>query len=212
MKIVIIGATGMIGQRILGEALERGHQVTAVAHDCSMLPTTQPNLTLHSCDTNDAAMIKFFASGHDVMISAVNVDTESPQKFVEYARELIEGIRQMPATRLITVGYAGSLEIEPGLHWSDTPELPDEWKPAAQAHEDALDIYRAAPAVVNWTCFSPAALCEPGNRTGKYRRGGNQLVLDRTGRSRISAEDFAVALLDEVENPRAIRQRFTAAY
>jgi uncharacterized protein len=118
----------------------------------------------------------------------------------------------MPATRLITVGYAGSLEVEPGMQFSETSDLPEEWKPAAQAHDDALEIYRAAPAVVNWTCFSPAAMIEPGYRTGKYRRGENQMVLDRRGQSRISAEDFAVALLDEIEEPRAIRQRFTAAY
>jgi uncharacterized protein len=212
MKIVIIGATGMIGQRIMGEALERGHQVTAVARDCSMLPTTLANLTLHSFDTADPALVKFLASGHDVMVSAINVDPENPDKFVEFATTLVEGIRQMPSTRLITVGYAGSLEIEPGLPYSESSDLPEEWKPAARAHAEALEIYRSAPAVVNWTCFSPAAMIEPGNRTGRYRRGENQMVIDRRGQSRISAEDFAVALLDEIEQPRAIRQRFTAAY
>ncbi|HLZ57791.1 MAG TPA: NAD(P)H-binding protein, partial [Ktedonosporobacter sp.] len=110
----------------------------------------------------------------------------------------------------IVVGGAGSLEVAPGLHLVDTPDFPAAWKPTALAHRDALEVYRKAN--LDWTYVSPAALIAPGERTGTYRTGTDKLLTDEKGESRISAEDYAIAILDEVEHPHFIRRRFTVAY
>src|SRR5207245_11451268 len=122
------------------------------------------------------------------------------------------GRPQAGVRRLLLVGGAGSLEVRPGLQLVDTLEFPAAWRPVALAHRDALAVYRAAPPGLDWTYFSPAALIEPGKRTGTYRTGNEQLLTDRMGKSRISAEDFAVALLDEVERPAHVPQQITAPY
>lgn len=211
MNIVVYGASGMIGQRITQEALNRGHKVTAVVRNPSRLTLTHPNLTVEKgnmLDPNDVARV---AAGHDAVINATRQPVNEPgQSYSDAARALIEGLTRAGVRRLIVIGGAGSLEVAPGLQLVDTPDFPPAWKPGALAMRDALDIYRSAD--LDWTYFSPAGFISPGERTGKYRTGTEQLVTDEKGESRISAEDYAAALVDELENPRFVRRRFTAAY
>jgi hypothetical protein len=126
------------------------------------------------------------------------------------ARGLLDGLRKSGVRRLIVVGGAGSLEVSPGVELADTTQFPAAWKPVADAHRAALAIYREEPDL-EWTVVSPAAMIAPGVRSGHYRAGGDQLLVDSKGESRISAEDYAVAIADEVETPRHLRRRFTVA-
>jgi putative NADH-flavin reductase len=214
MKIALFGANGTIGQRILREALDRGHEVTAIVRDPSRFDKTSEKLSLVAGDIADPSGIAGVVKGHDVVISAVGpkLPDGDPQIVVEAARSLLEGVERAGVKRLLVVGGAGSLEAAPGVQIVDTPDFPAAWKPVALAHRDALDLYRNAQTDLDWTYLSPAALIQPGERTGKYRIGGDQLLVDERGESRISVEDYAVALLDEVENPRHIRLRITVAY
>ena len=157
--------------------------------------------------------------GNDVVVSSYGPGKGDPQQLVTAAHALIEGVasankKSGTSTRLIVVGGAASLKVAPGVQLLDTPEFPAAWKPVASAARDALAVYRTegTKAGIDWTYFSPAAMIQPGTRTGKYRTGTDQLVRDAKGESRISAEDYAVALLDEIETPHFSRQRFTVAY
>jgi putative NADH-flavin reductase len=150
-------------------------------------------------------------AGHDVVISAVGPrNGESPKMIVEAARSLIEGLNAAGVRRLVVSGGAGSLEVAPGVQIVDTPEFPAAWKPVALAHREALGILRASS--LDWTYLSPANEIVPGERTGHYRTGTDQLIVDTKGKSLISMEGYAMAALDEVEKPRFVRRRFTVAY
>jgi putative NADH-flavin reductase len=218
-NIALFGATGMIGQRILNEALSRGHNVTAIARDPSKISTRNANLTVKPGDVLKPESVAAAAAGHDVVVSSYGPRDGDPQQLVAAARSLIEGVaianqKTGKSIRLIMVGGAASLEVAPGVILLDAPNFPAAWKGIASAHRDALLVLRAeaSKAGVDWTYFSPAAFIQPGERTGKYRTGTDQLVADAKGESRISAEDYAVALLDEIEKPKFIGKRFTAAY
>jgi uncharacterized protein len=137
---------------------------------------------------------------------------ETAQTIVDAAHALIAGLKTAGVRRLVVVGGAGSLEVASGVHLVDTPEFPAAWKGVALAHRDALSVYRAEAGDLDWTYVNPAAFIAPGERTGTFRLGGDRLMTDAHGQSRVSAEDFAIALLDEVEHPRHVRQRFTVAY
>ncbi|WP_069805404.1 NAD(P)-dependent oxidoreductase [Thermogemmatispora onikobensis] len=215
MKIVIFGATGSIGQRLIQEALNRGHEVKGVARRPERLALSHPRFSLEAGNVLDPADVARLVSGSDVVISAVGParDTEEdPAMVVQAAEALIEGLKRAGVKRLVVVGGAGSLEVAPGVRLMDTPGFPAGWRPIAAAAAEALEVYRRQGADLDWTYFSPAAFIEPGQRTGRYRVGTEQLVTDEKGESRISIEDYAVALLDEVEQPRFVRQRFTVAY
>ncbi|MEW9104969.1 NAD(P)-dependent oxidoreductase [Paenibacillus sp.] len=211
MKIAVYGATGTIGQRIVNEALTRGHEVTAIVRDASRVAQSHDNLTVATGDILDSASVAERTAGHDVVVSAFGPKMGEESTLVEATQALIAGVKQAGVGRLISVGGAGSLEVAPGVQVVDTPDFPDAWKPIALAHRDALDVYRHESTLA-WTNVSPAALIEPGERTGQYRTGTDQLVVNAEGNSRISAEDFSVAILDEVENPQFSGRRFTAAY
>lgn len=218
MRVVLYGATGMIGSRILKELLSRGHTVTAVVRDPSKL-AAQNHLTIEKGDMLDAGHIAKVAkgAGADVVISAYGPpsgpqgpDPAKVGQLAEATRALIAGVRRAGAPRIIMVGGAGSLEISPGLQIVDSPTFPDAYKPIALAHRDAFYILRETD--LNWTCFSPAMMIQPGERTGKFRLGKDALISDEKGNSSISAEDYAVALVDEVEQGRHTKQRFTIGY
>jgi uncharacterized protein len=216
MKVVLYGATGMIGSRILKELLSRGHTVTAVVRDPSKLKA-QSNLTIEKGDMLDADGIAKLAWGADVVISsygppsgAQGPDPAKVGQLADAARALIAGVRRAGSPRVIMVGGAGSLEISPGLQIVDAPTFPEAYKPVALAHRDAFYVLRESD--LNWTYFSPAMMIQPGERTGKFRLGKDALVSDEKGNSSISAEDYAVALVDEVEQGRHTKQRFTIGY
>ncbi|MGA7622775.1 MAG: NAD(P)-dependent oxidoreductase [Candidatus Acidiferrales bacterium] len=213
MKIVLIGAAGTIGQRILTEALSRGHQVTAVVRDDSRVADRRPNVEYVIGDIFDPQSVADAAVDHDVVVSAYGPGTADPSLLIKAAHSLIDALTRVEPIRLIVVGGAGALEIKPGVQLVDTPEFPAEWRGMGLAHRDALDVYRKAGfAEFDWTAITPPALIEPGTRTGHYRTGTDRLLLDEKGQSYISAEDFAVAVLDETENPRFRGRSFTVAY
>jgi putative NADH-flavin reductase len=209
MNIVLFGATGTIGTRILAELLSRGHAVTAVVRDASKLEGRE-NLTATAGDIFDPASVAEASRGADVVVSAYGPGPDHAEKLVDATRSLLAGVETSGVKRLIGVGGAGSLEVAPGLQLVDTPDFPADWKEIALAHRDAFALYKSSP--LDWTSVSPAAYIHPGERTGKYRTALDTLIVNEQGQSEVSAEDFAIAIADEVENNRHIRQRFTAAW
>lgn len=203
MKIALIGATGFIGQHILAEAISHQHQVTALVRDTSKV-AAHPQVASKALDSNDAQAVTTALAGHDVAIISfhyLNVDFAA----------LINAVKASGVKRLLVVGGAGSLEIAPGVRVIDSPEFPSEWKAVAQAAIGFLDALRAEKNL-DWVYVSPSAFIEPGQRTGKFRIGGDQLLLDEKGESRISNQDFAVAVINELEHPQHKQQRFTVGY
>jgi putative NADH-flavin reductase len=209
MKVVLFGATGMIGTRILKELVSRGHQVTAVVRDPSRVEAN-PAVKVVKGDVFDASSAAAAAKGADVAVSAYGPGAGNPYEVVDATKSLIEGVSKAGVKRFIEVGGAGSLLVAPNLRLVDAPNFPAEYKEIALAHADALEVLRGAD--LDWTYLSPAAIIEPGERTGKFRLGADNLVADEQGNSRISAEDYAIALVDEIEKPQHIRKRFTLAY
>jgi putative NADH-flavin reductase len=211
MKIVLYGASGMIGSRILTEALARHHEVVAVVRNPEKI-AAQPHLTVVSGDATDAASIAATAAGADLAISAYSPGNDNAL-LTKNAYALLEGIAQAGVPRLIVVGGAGSLEVAPGQLLVDSPTFPAMYRARATEQAKALDIFRASDgSSVTWTFISPPALIAPGTRTGTFRVGKDSLLVDADGKSHISAEDYAIALLDEAESPKHPNGRFTVGY
>ncbi|MEU2222259.1 NAD(P)H-binding protein [Streptomyces sp. NPDC018347] len=214
-KIALFGATGTIGSRILDEALDRGHHVKAVVRDPAKLTKSHPDLTVVTGDILDPAAVAEAAEGQEAVISAVGGgDGPGHLATIEPAAEsLFAGLRSLgaDAPRLVVVSGAGSLRTPDGKLVWDAEGLPEFLLQIMHAHGDALDFYRTV-SDVRWTCLSPAAVIEPGERTGAYRTALEDLIVDDDGTSRITAEDYALALLDEIERPRHIGERFTVGY
>jgi putative NADH-flavin reductase len=213
MKILVFGASGAIGQEITAELLRRGHSVVGVTRTAA--PVEGLDVQFVQGDAADAASVAVLAQGVDAVVSAVGPRRGSEndeESLVGAARGLVEGLRLAGTRRLIVVGGAGSLEVAPGQRLVDTPDFHPAWKPAALAHARALDeIYRAADDL-DWTYVSPAAVIEPGERTGSYRTGGAQLLTDEAGDSRISIPDYAIAIADLLDSGGAVRRRITVAH
>jgi len=202
MKIALIGATGNAGSRILAELSRRGHAITAVARHPEKVPALT-GVTSLKADANDVAGLAAVLKGHDVVISSVHFTASDPRK-------LIEAVHASGVSRYLVVGGAGSLEVAPGVKLIDTPEFPAIYKAEAAAGGVFLDLLRNETGL-DWTFLSPSALFVPGERTGKFRTGGDQLLSNEEGSS-ISFEDYAIALVDEIEKPAHSRQRFTVGY
>jgi uncharacterized protein len=213
MKIALFGASGMIGQRVAKEALAHGHEVRAIVRNTANFPLTHPNLTVVSGNILDASSVTQAVAGCDIVVNATRESGASApdrNEYIDAAHALMEGLPRAGVRRLIVVGGAGSLEVAPGVQLVDTPDFPEAWKPGAARLRDALPVYRTAD--LDWTFFCPAGLIRPGERTGKFRLGTDQLITNDKGESSISAEDYAVALVDEIEHPRFVRRRFTIGY
>lgn len=208
MKLVIFGASGVIGSRIFTETLRRGHQVTAVVRESSRFRSSSSQVRIVKGDVLDPPSVADAVEGHDAVLSAIG---PGAAVIVGAAHSFLEALPRAGVKRLIIVGGSGSLEIKPGLLFVDAPSFPKEYLAQARAGVEALKIYQQSQ-VVDWTFISPPIWIAPGKRTGKFRYGYDELLFDSRGESRISAEDFAVVFLDEVQNPRHIRQRFTVAY
>jgi putative NADH-flavin reductase len=212
MKIVLFGASGTIGSRIVREALARGHDVTAVVRDPTGVPAGGEHFAAERGDVTNAADVTRVARGAEAIVSAVAPTGGQPLSMLtDAARALIAGAGNARVKRLVVVGGAGSLEVPEGGRVMDRGSFPDAWKPTAQAHADALQVYRTEAGGLDWTYVSPAAVIEPGVRTGRYRTGEDRLLVDDQGNSRISAEDFAVAIVDELERPAHVGRRLTVA-
>lgn len=210
MKVIIIGATGTIGQRLVQEGLRRKYEVTAATRDSSKIDQNTERLHGIRMDVMDPASVEAAIAGHDVVINAFGPQFGQESDLPEAARSIVEGMKNAGVSRLVVVGGAGSLEVSPGVRLMDTPDFPAEIKPLALAHVEAYEVYRHSD--LDWTYVSPASWIEPGKRTGNFRIGTTRLVTDDDGASRISAEDYAAALFDEVEDPQFIHDRFTVAY
>ncbi len=208
MKLALFGASGVIGSRLLREAVRRGHAVTAIVRDPRKFPAPTGRVIVIKGDVLKPADVTAAVTGHDAVLSAIG---PTPEVIVGAPRALIEGLTRAGVRRLVVVGGAGSLEIAPGRQLVDQPDFPAEYKAVALAHRDALNVYRQNSSL-DWTYVSPPADIHPGERTGSFRLGGDQLVRDAKGESRISTEDYAIAVIDEVEKPGHLRQRFTVAY
>ncbi|HEY9005007.1 NAD(P)-dependent oxidoreductase [Ohtaekwangia sp.] len=217
MKIALIGASGFVGSHLLKEALDRGHQVTAIVRNPENIKVTHANLSVKKGDAMNADEVANLVSGHDVVLSAYNAGWENPNlhdDFLKGSKAIQEGVKKSGVKRLIVIGGAGSLEVAPGVQLVDTPQFPAEWKSGALAAREYLNVIRKEDTL-DWTFFSPAILMHHGikdGRTGKYRLGTDQPVFNAEGESRLSVEDLSVVLLDEIENKKFIKKRFTAAY
>ncbi|CAB3779009.1 hypothetical protein LMG28688_00675 [Paraburkholderia caffeinitolerans] len=210
LKIALFGATGMVGSRIAAEAARRGHQVSALVRQPERV-AAGPNVHAAKADLLDAANVAAAVRGHDVVASAYAPPMSQLDDLQTASRALVEGTRAAGLTRLVVVGGAGSLEVAPGVQLVDTAGFPDAYKPIALAHRVALDYYRTVTDL-DWTFFAPAAMIAPGERTGTFRTGAGALIADARGESRISAEDYAIAFVDELEQGRFIREIATVAY
>ena len=203
MNIVLIGATGAIGSRILDEALRRGHTVSAVTRDPRKLEA-RPGMTIRAGSTSDGPALTQVVKGHDAAVVSVKWNEND-------IRRVIGVIRKSGVKRCLFVVGAGSLLRKDGRthleHMAEKGVQPPTSKPASVAFDEIRKV-----TDLDWTAISPAASIQPGERTGKFRLGLDHLIEDDAGQSRISREDFAIAILDELEKPRHIRKRFTAAY
>jgi putative NADH-flavin reductase len=208
MKITLYGASGMIGSRILNELISRGHNVVTVVRNPLRIART--DVETRAGDVLDPHGVTETAKGSDAVISAYAPPEDATNKLVDATRTLLSSLKQAGVQRFVMVGGAGNLEVAPGLPIVDTPKFPPEWKSHGLAHKEALALLRASD--LDWTSVSPAALIQPGERTGKFRLTGNAFVPDQEGQSHISAEDYSVALVDELEHPAHVRQVLGVAY
>lgn len=214
MKIAIIGASGNIGSRVTSEALGRGHEVTAIVRHPETVTRVDTKFKLLRGDVLNVEDTAEKIAGHDALVVSYNPGWgpgTDYHKYSEVAEAVIAAAKKAGVKRLITVGGAGSLYVAPGVQAVDTPEFPAEWKEGASALRDSLEIFKKETEL-DWTFFCPAFMIGPGERTGKYRVGTENPVFDENGESNISYEDYAVALVDELENPQFIKKRFTVAY
>lgn len=206
MNIFLIGATGYVGSAILTEALARGHQVTAMVRDTGKLPE-HASLNMFEGDATHPTQLAHLAAGQDVVITAYN-----PGRGEEGgAQAIVDGVKLAGVERCLVVGGAGTLTHPAGGRVIDQPGFPAEWKPGAQRTAAFLDDLREERQL-DWVFLSPSATLVPGERTGSYRVGADTLLVNAHGESRISLQDYAVAMLDEAEQPRHHRQRFTVGY
>ena len=203
MKIAIAGASGRAGSCISAELARRGHSVTGIARNPDRIAGLA-NVTAVSGDANDRAALARLWAGHDAAVSAIHFLDSDPETLIGAARD--SGV-----PRYLVVGGAGSLEVAPGVPLVATPNFPAAYKAEAEKGGVFLDRLRREREL-NWTFLSPSALFDSGSRTGKFRLGTDQLLVDSAGKSWISFEDFAVAMADEIERPAHIRARFTVGY
>lgn len=200
--IALIGASGNVGSRILRELVSRGHSVTTIDRNPDKVQQLD-NVNAKAGDIQDSAGLAALLSGHDAVVSAVRFLVSNPAT-------LIDAVRQSGVKRYLVVGGAASLEVAPGAILLNTPQFPDIYRDEATKGKEFLDHLRTADDL-EWTFLSPSALFVPGERTGKFRLGKDQLLSNENGSS-ISYEDYAIAMVDEIENPKHVRQRFTVGY
>jgi putative NADH-flavin reductase len=216
MKLVVFGATGNVGQRIVVEALSRGHEVVGVVRDPDAVKSPDARAKLVKGDATKADDVARVARGADAVVSAIsprpNARGLPAPSLSANSRALIEGLRDAGVKRVLYVGGASSLEVAPGKALADTPDFPEAYRNEAREGREALAIWRKEAKGLDWTYLSPAAEIGPGKRTGKYRTTDDKLLTDDEGKSHITFEDYAVAVLDELERPQHIGKRFGVAY
>lgn len=217
MKVALIGASGFVGSAILKEALDRGHAVTAIVRNPENITIQHDHLNIIKADILDTDQVAKAVAGTDAVISAYNPGWSNPdiyEEFLKGSKSIQAGTKAAGVKRYIVIGGAGSLEVAPGVQAVDTPDFPAAIKPGATAARDYQAIIKEETAL-DWTFFSPAFEMHQGTsgvRTGAYRTGLDTPVFNEEGRSILSVEDLALVIIDELETPKHIKQRFTAAY
>jgi hypothetical protein len=216
MKIVVFGATGNVGRQIVSEALRRGHDVVGVVRDPAAVKSPDSRVKLTKGDATRPGDVAKVVRGADAVVSAIsprpNARGLPAPSLADNARALIKGLRDSGVKRVLYVGGASSLEVAPGKALADTPDFPAAYREEAREGREALAIFRSEAKGLDWTYLSPAAEIAPGARTGKYRTTGDALLVDDKGKSFITFEDYAVAVLDELEQPKHVGKRFGVAY
>jgi putative NADH-flavin reductase len=216
MKLVVFGATGNVGQRVVAEALRRGHEVVGVVRDPDAVQSPDKRVPLVKGDATNADSIAKVARGSDAVVSAISPRPNSrglaAPSLAANSRALIKGLRDAKVKRVLYVGGASSLEVAPGKALADMPDFPAAYREEAREGREALGIWRNDAKGLDWTYLSPAAEIAPGKRTGKYRTTDDKLLVDDEGKSVITFEDYAVAVLDELEHPKHVGKRFGVAY
>ena len=202
MKVAVLGASGRAGSEITRELAARGHEVLAIARKPETIPAAQ-GVTAVTGDASKPADLAGLIAGRDAVISALHFDVP--------AETLLSALRRAGVPRLLVTGGAASLEVAPGVRLIDTPDFLEAWKPFAMGGIDFLRDLRKVKDI-DWTFFSPATLIFEGPRLGSFRLGGDQVVVDEAGESKISFADYAIAMVDELEQKRHSFSRFTAAY
>jgi uncharacterized protein len=209
MDVALYGSTGKAGSRILMELVSRGHRVTAIARDPARLQGIT-GISTKKDDLSDVSKVAAAIQGADAVISAYGPPQDNTEEIVDVTQRLVEAVKQAGRPRLLVVGGAGGLNVAPGVSLLDSGYLPDAYKPIAKSHVRALNVLRASD--IDWTYLAPAAYFEPGDRTGKFRLGKDQLIANEKQESRISMEDYAIALVNELEKPEHRQQRFSVGY
>jgi len=214
-KIVLIGASGFVGSAILNEALDRGHKVTAVVRHPEKITAVHKNLVIKQLDVSFTERVTEVSKGVDAVISAYNPGWKNPkiaEETTKVYKAILKGVKQAGVKRLLVVGGAGSLFISPGKRIMDAGSMPESYLPAVRALAEVYLIDLMAEKSIDWVFFSPAGMIEPGLRTGKFRLGKDDLIVNETGESKISVQDYAMAMIDELEKPAHHRERFTIGY
>lgn len=214
-KIILIGASGFVGSAILNEVLSRDIKVTAVVRNPEKIKISNPNLTIIKADVSSASEVTEFSKGSDAVISAYNPGWHNPDMYNETLRvypEILKGVKNADVKRLLIVGGAGTLFVAPGKRVVDTGAIPEEIiggvKSLGEFYLNTLTNEKS----IDWVFFSPAGNIFPGKRTGNYRLGKDDLIIDEKGESNISVQDYAKAMIDELENPQHHQERFTIGY
>lgn len=212
MRIIVFGAAGQVGTRVVTEALARGHEVGAVVRSAERVADIPKGAAAYIGDARNPQHVTALSAGHDVVVTATRPKQGQENELVMTARALLAGLAET-GRRLFAVGGAASLAVPGGgaLVVDDPRFVPAPWRAIARACREQFDVYSAETGV-DWTYLSPPALLQPGERTGTYRLGRDELLVDEDGTSAISVEDLAVAVLDEIEQPAHRRSRFTVAY
>ncbi len=217
MKIALIGATGFVGAHVLQELVNRGHYVTAIARDITKIDLSSNQISAVQGDVSQVSEVVRLIQGHDAVVSSYNAGWTNPDLYNEFLRvsqAIQEGVKKSGVQRLLVVGGAGSLEVAAGVQLIDTPQFPEAYKAGAKAARDYLNLLKNERDI-NWTFLSPPIEMHPGTsgkRTGIYRTGLDSPVFNKDHQSSISAEDLAVAIVDEIESPQFVQQRFTVGY
>ncbi|WP_058826552.1 NAD(P)-dependent oxidoreductase [Haloferax sp. Q22] len=212
MNVLLLGASGRIGQRTATELLDRGHTVTGVSRSGTVDGIDDNEFVAVVGDATDPDHVAMLAAGHDAVVSTLGPsDDESAGRLTEMVEAVIEGLRRADVDRLVWTGGAGGLMVGPETMLVETDDFPEEWDAIARAAIDAYDRLSEASGLA-WSYVAPAALIEPGERTGEYRTAERELVTDEEGDSYISMEDFAVALVDELEEENAVHTYLGTGY
>ena len=217
-NVVLIGATGFVGSAILNELIERGHKVTAIVRNLESAKVKNPLIEYVVADATNPSELARIAKGKDAVISAYNPGWTNPRQYEETLEnypKIVDGAKQSGVRRLLIVGGAGTLFVKPGVRLVDTGTLPEAWLPGVKSLGEFYLNTLIHEQDIDWIFFSPAGNLgnmTTGVRTGKYRLGKDDMLFDEKGESFISVEDYAVAMVDELEQENHHKERFTAAY